>query len=375
MKKQLLTTTAMVAAGVLAVSGPALAKKPTLSVGGSTEQLFGVGENSDAFEAAAGTRVGWDQMSDTEIHFNGSVTLDNGIKIKTRVELEGNSDGGDASGDTIDENWMRISGSFGEIRLGSHDGAGQAMTNGYMGTYATSVGQTTAFEVVDWIAKPAGVASSTVTRVDLSSDGEAVSYYTPRMSGFQVGATYHPSSEEDLGTRSLKSAGDHEGFSFGTNYVTKMDNAKIAVAAGYATAQANGATNNVDVWGVATKVSFNGFNVAASWMERSDRNNTVTGQTIAKGNGSESLELGANYVFGPNGVSVNYLQADATGTGTVGKGDNLDVMSLAYRRTLGPGVSFSLTAFFADYNDGAAGASAGTSNDGQALVSAIKVKF
>ena len=116
-------------------------------------QIFGTGFNSAAFEAAqlaAGNagRVGWDQHSDAEIHFNGSVTLDNGIKIRTRVELEGNSlpdagiggnvsNGGKAAGtaeDFIDENWMRISGSFGEIRLGSTDAAAQAMTTGYLGT-------------------------------------------------------------------------------------------------------------------------------------------------------------------------------------------------------------------------------------------------
>jgi len=369
MKKQLLTTTAMVAAGVLAVSGPALAKKPTLSIGGSTEQVFGVGENSDAFDAANGARVGWDQMSDAEIHFNGSVTLDNGIKIKTRIELEGNTN----SGDRIDENWMRISGSFGEIRMGSHDGAGQAMTNGYMGTYATGVGQTTAFEVGNWLAKPATVSAGTVNRVDLSSDGEAVSYFTPRMSGFQVGATYHPSKNEDNKPRELKSGGDHEGFSFGSNYVTKMDNATIAIAAGYATTNGDGATSDPDVWGVATKVSFNGINIAASWVEQDDRANNVTGVTATAG--FESLELGANYTFGANGVSVNYLESESTTNSTVSKGDNTDVLSFAYRRTLGPGVSFSLTAFFADYNDGATGATAGTSNDGQALVSSIKVKF
>ena len=43
MKKQLLTTTALVAAGVLTVSGVALAGKPKLTIGGSTEQIIGVG--------------------------------------------------------------------------------------------------------------------------------------------------------------------------------------------------------------------------------------------------------------------------------------------------------------------------------------------
>ena len=153
MKKQLLTTTALVAAGVFAVSGAALAKKPTLSVGGGIEQIVGVGENSGDF-ATANPRVGFDQITDSEIHFNGAVTLDNGIKIKTRVELEGNTAGGDGGGDTIDENWMRISGSFGEIRLGSGDGAAQAMTTGYMGSYSTGVGQNLGFDTHSWVSKP-----------------------------------------------------------------------------------------------------------------------------------------------------------------------------------------------------------------------------
>ena len=136
MKKQLLTSTALVAAGVLAVSGPALAQgKPKLSVGGGMTQIFGIGSNSDAFDPANGSRVGWDQHSDGEIHFNGSVMLDNGITIRSRDELEGNSlsaagisgnvsNGGQAAGTAehfIDQHWMRIAGSFGEIRMGSVD--------------------------------------------------------------------------------------------------------------------------------------------------------------------------------------------------------------------------------------------------------------
>ena len=156
MKKQLLTITAVAAAGVLTVSGAALAQKPSLTLGGSTEQIFGVGNDDDAFTAVSGKRAGFDQQSDGEIFFNGAVTLDNGIKIRTRVELESNTESNTAGetanvahtsqGDTIDEHWMRISGSFGEIRLGSGDAAAQAMTTGYLGTWATGVGQNLAFD-------------------------------------------------------------------------------------------------------------------------------------------------------------------------------------------------------------------------------------
>ncbi|MDE0796678.1 MAG: porin, partial [Alphaproteobacteria bacterium] len=85
MKKQLLVTTALVTAGAFALSGAALAGKPKLELGGHAEQIFGVGNNADDFDARVGQRAGFDVHSDSEIHFNGSVTLDNGIKIRTRV--------------------------------------------------------------------------------------------------------------------------------------------------------------------------------------------------------------------------------------------------------------------------------------------------
>ncbi|MFT5488277.1 MAG: outer membrane protein OmpU, partial [Alphaproteobacteria bacterium] len=249
MKKQLLTTTALVAAGVFTITGAALAQKPTLSLGGSTEQIFGVGENDNAFDALNGQTSGFDQHSDTEIHFNGAVTLDNGIKIRTRVELEGNSaqdqtagansnvvngapgtiagGAGGGSVDFIDENWMRISGSFGEVRLGSGDAAAQAMTTGYLGTWATSVGQNLAFDTTDWINANSGagtaITASTVGRVDLSSDAEHISYFTPRFAGFQAGLSYIPSDSEDVNNqRALNTAGDRDGWSMGLNFDRKF---------------------------------------------------------------------------------------------------------------------------------------------------------
>jgi len=380
MKKQLLTTTALVAAGVLAVSGPALAgghaakaSKPSLTLGGSTEQIFGIGDNAQAFEDATGNRVGWDQISDTEIHFNGAATLDNGIKIKARIELEGNSTSG---ADTIDENWMRISGSFGELRLGSMDGAALAMTGGYLGSYSTGVGQSIGFDTGEWIATPAGVSTSNVNRTDLSSDGEHIAYYTPRFSGLQLGVSYHPSAQEDTAARPLSGADDHEGISLGANWVGDLGGAKVAVAAGYMEIdESTAGRSDRDSYTIAGSVSMSGFKVNASYVETNSQEAITTNITAVPG--VESLELGAQYAFGANAVSVTYMHADSTATTAAGtgSGDSAEVTIVAYRRTLGPGVSFSLSGIFADFDNGAAGAAANTSNDGKALVSSVKVSF
>jgi outer membrane protein OmpU len=379
MKKQLLTSTALVAAGVMAVSGSALAQgKPSLKLGGSTEQIIGVGSNADAFDAANGARVGWDQHSDTEIHFKGSVTLDNGIKIVTRTELEGESiDSTGTSNNTnargagrqdyIDETWMRISGSFGEVRLGTGDPAAMAMTTGYLGSWATGVGQNHSFDIPDWISNPGTVSASTVARVDITSDAEHISYFTPRFSGFQAGISYIPSTVEDINNqRQLTGGGDTDGWSFGLNYVGKFSGVGVGIAAGYT--QTNESTVNRDddsVWGVAGRFDFQGFRVALSWVENDSQEAKTTGVTAAQG--QETFEAGVRYTFGPNAVSLTYQDAQATGNAAASRNDELQAMTIAYRRTLGPGVFWKVTGMSADYDDGAAGAAAGNSNDGEAL--------
>jgi predicted porin len=369
MKKQLLTTTAMVAAGVLVVSSPALAGKPKLTVGGYTTQIIGVGDNSDAYDAVNGNRVNLDQHSDGEITFNGSVTLDNGIKIRSRVELESNTEA-----DQIDEHWMRISGTFGELRLGSMDGAAQAMTTGYLASWNTGVGLLLAFDTGDWVTNPATVSASTVGRVDTTSDGETIAYFTPRFSGFQVGASWTPSFEEDVNNqRAAQANGDTEHVQVGLNFNKKMGNVGIGAAIGYATSKENTAnTSNNKIVGGGVRVDFSGIRLSASYVDNNDQ--TTNGATAVAG--SKTVELGARYMMGPNAFGISHLSAETQATTTaLGDGDTANVTFISYRRTLGPGVSWSVTGIHADFDDNGPAATAATSNDGKAVATAITVRF
>jgi outer membrane protein OmpU len=400
MKKQLLTTTALVAAGAIALSGAAIAK-PKITIGGGAEQIIGIGSNEAAFDEASGQRIGFDQHSDGEVHFNGSVNLDNGIKIRTRVELESNSadttagrnsnvingapgtasnGAGAGSPDTIDEHWMRISGSFGEIRLGSGDPAGMAMTTGYLGTWSTGVGQLLAFDTTDWISRPATVTANQVGRVDLNSDAEHISYFTPRFNGFQVGVSYVPSSQEDVNNqRSLSGAADTDHWSFGVNYNGKFGGASVGVAAGYTFNNESAVDRDDDqVWGIGIRVDMQGIRVGMSFVDNDEQEAISTGISGAAGgtNGQEVFEMGVRYIFGPNAVSGTYQKSETTGTaGQASTSDETETMAVAYRRTLGPGVFWRVTAMFADYDDGLAGAAASNSNEGEALTTSILVRF
>jgi len=370
MKKQLLTTTAMVAAGAIALGGAAIAK-PKVTVNGNTTAVIGVGDNDDAFEAA--TQTGgvnsWDTSMDGEVHFNASTKLDNGISIKARIELEGNQDG-----DQIDEHWMRISGSFGEIRLGSTDAPDTSMTAGYYGSSA-GVGASAHFHTTQFITNPAAVQVTNAARTDLSSDSEKIQYYTPRTAGFQLGFAYAPSSAEDNNGLEVTNGVTAHIKSLGANYVTKAGGASIAIAAGWTTGT-NGTVNQDDPerWSVAAKVSMSNFALHASYIEFDEISTISTGATATAG--QETFEIGANYKMGANSFSILMQDAEAVADATAGGfGDEASLLQVAYKRTLGPGVSWSLTGQAADYDNGAVGAASSTSNSGEAIQSRLTIKW
>jgi hypothetical protein len=162
MRKQLLATTALVAAGVMAASAPASAQKKgnTVKLGlkGYMEQIVGIAFDRPKIEDISTSQTGGrgtlDVDTESEIHFKGSGKLDNGISILADVQLEVTG----SPGNVIDEQYMVIRGNFGQVNLGSEDNAGHLMTIGYIGSWATGVGQNLTFDSADWIPLPTGVS-------------------------------------------------------------------------------------------------------------------------------------------------------------------------------------------------------------------------
>ena len=134
-----------------------------------------------------------DTRTDAEIHFNGRATLDSGMKIHARVELEGqnNHSASNAGGDPIDEYFLSVSGSFGQIILGGTGGAPVKMLTGLTGSWATGVGETLNFDDA-WVPSAGGNHYGLQhARLD-TGDAEKVTYISPKLGGFQVGVTYSP---------------------------------------------------------------------------------------------------------------------------------------------------------------------------------------
>ena len=361
MKKQLLATTALAAAGAFALSAGAAAQdkmmkpmKPTLKVHGWVEQVVGVA-STDLPEGDMRDYDGVDVKSDNEILFTVTTVLDNGMKITGRVELEGNT-----AGDQIDEQWLRVSGSFGEIRLGGMDNASRAMTFGHMGSHATGVGHhNLQFDVNNWTPRAAG-SPSIVRHLGIADDAMSVAYFTPRVSGLQLGVSYTGDGTEQAIVTGADAAADRNAnaariaTAVGANYVGKFGDSGVAVALGHSQ---NDADNQQTKQGGGVNVTMKGIKAAVGYS--SDE----------KDDGAESTgwDFGVRYSFGPNAVSLGYTTVEAESNAGVETENSAGM--LAYQRALGPGVNWSADVLWSESEGPSA------TQDGYAVTTGIKVRF
>ncbi len=116
--KKLLCSAAL--AGLVAV-----AAAPAMAQGDQSALKLDLGGYFRGYVAAVDndTRAGFDErnvdiLRDTEVHFTGETTLDNGLTVGVHVESTA-----DREGMTIDESYMYTSGSWGRVNFGSEDGA------------------------------------------------------------------------------------------------------------------------------------------------------------------------------------------------------------------------------------------------------------
>ena len=374
MRKQLLAGTALVAAAVFAAGGAAAQgkkmMKPSISVNGYYQTVVG-GILDDTQEtkytykgmgniAAFGTlddeaiapkakrndkkdTSALDTRTDAEVHFNGRASTDDGIKYHMRVELEGQND--TSPTDPIDEYFLSISGSFGQIILGGTAGAPVKMLTGMSGSWATQVGRNLNFYSHEWTPS-AGGSFYTLQHIRLDTgDAEKVTYISPKLGGFQVGLTYSPGARSGDGDNNKRIDADatrHDGYEAAVSYSGKFGDVGFGVGAGM-TAY-NGCNScmadstqykDQSDWLIAGRIDFGGgFRVAAAHKQVTDD---------VKANQGSLTDVGVRFVQGANQFSLvgshgEMKNSDASHTGMVA----------SYARALGPGVKLFLSGLWND---------------------------
>lgn len=391
MKKQLLASSMLAAVGALTVSGAAQAKF-NVSVNGYFESVLGtsLADNEDVFNGTSGTlgnRAAADVHNEAEIHFNASTELDNGISIRAHVELELGA--GVAGGaDTIDEQYIVVRGNFGQLTLGSEDNAGHLMTIGYLGSWATNAGQNLTFDVGDFITRPYRAKfDGTLNDPRLRStdnDSDKITYYTPRMGGFQVGVSYIPNvTQDDSGRFASTEDVYNDGWALGANFQRKFGNFGLGVGAGYLTMSAPESTGNgedAEAYTISARFDFGPVRIAAGFKENieiMDSGGASTGTSLA----GTIYDIGARLTMGPNRFSLTYAHGEMDGDLATAADREETAAMLSYGRTLGPGVVWTANLIWGEFigdapaaTVAAAGATSQES-DGVAVSTSLKLRF
>lgn len=356
MKKILLATTAIVT--MATVSGEAFAAdKIKLELGGFMRQYVGL-TNSDEVATTTGDRaMSISQFSNTEVHFKGSTTLDNGLSVAVKVELEG-----DKAATTIDATQLTVSSdAMGALTMGGTAHAGDDFRVG-----APNAGNYDHGDFWSWAGTSTGAAVDSVTSTPTAGDitgmgGKDIKlkYVSPSFSGVNVFASY--TAAEGSGAhnaRNLNRGAVHDGSTVGVAYSGEISGASVEAAA--IRLHQNG-TATVDNFGL--NVGMAGFTVGGAYSD-------FDSDAATNAADGSAYELGVAYETGPYSVSARYMNSDNKGTATVG--DNEDtVWSLAATYDLGAGVALNAT-----YFDASADAEGVTQSvDTSGIIAGIEVGF
>ena len=317
MRQAFLTGTALAFAGALAAGQASAADMMSAGVSGYMEQWVGLTDISDSADSAR--EGGVSQWSDSEIFFKGKLESDSGLTFSVKVELEGNS-----TGDTIDESQLTVSGSFGQIVLGTEDHPAALMHYGNQDVGVGYCGDS-GWTGVTGCSRNGGMGLGTNGWI-VGGDEQKIAYYTPRMEGVQVGLAYIPDHTAEDANR-LPNGNDNDGWSASVNMQQNVGDASVAISAGHYSVS-NAASDDQTFSNFGLRVGFGsfGFNVAYAEHEDGDGDDTD--------NGDYNLtSAGAKYSDGPMAVSLHHMMGDADN----GEEANATMLSLAYK--LAPGVS------------------------------------
>ena len=339
MKKILLGTTGLIGAALLATA--ANAETPKVTLGGFAD--FQAGYTSDDFDNNQNA-IGFRNDNTVSVRVDGKTNGGLGYGAVIDLEADATTDA-DNQGVNASRTFTYLSGNWGRAEMGSVESSAATMrvdastlavaTGGINGawTYFINPGANSG---------AAGSANGVTNGVNFISTSKLaaehgytnqfgdetfynatkLNYYSPKISGFQVGASYTPNLNgrgQDLGRQDSFAAADVDSFdqknvwNAALSYDNQFENGLRLAAA--ATGEFSSAADTTDgtneregikAWNVGALAGFQGFSVAGSYGDWGDSGQLKNG---ARSGDSTYWTVGGGYEAGPVGLSVTYLNS------------------------------------------------------------------
>ena len=357
MKKILLAGTAL--AGLVLAAAPAKAEGLKLDLGGLFRGYAVYTDNDEVNTAGAGDELRqFDFRRDSEVHFTGETTLDNGLTVGVHAE----TDLGGAV--ATDETYAYFSGNWGRVNFGSEDGAAYLLQVAAPSADSNVDGlrvNVQAFSAAAFDTNAAGPANGNQTallnsfsydQADFSST-DRLTYLTPKFSGFQAGVSYAQEAGQNAvgnNTAGMTTSDDANEFEQLWEAAARWDGefqgVGLSAGAGYSTADREAGTlDSLDTWNLGLGGTFGGFSLGAAYTE--------TNQGINSNADVDTWVFGGAWDNGPYHVGASYADSDVE-TGAVSP----DLEGVRYAvgggYTFGPGMTFRGSVAVLDTDDNTA---------------------
>ena len=363
MKKFLLSTSAIVGVGLIAAPASA-AEKITLGLGGYAESYIGFIDGEDDPQGAGNREtVNFGILTDKEIYFSGSTKLDNGISISVRIELEAME-----NQTTVDESYVSIeSDTLGMIRIGGDDPA-NALAN-------VSADKGISNDYDNWIAESNATTNDSTYDVGNAGDDQKLTYFSPRLAGLQLAASYIPVTGVRGGSSPSANnlnTGNHSAYALSLTFKETLAdvgiNSQIAM---YREGLAGtSSTPGQQSFNAGLRLAYQGFDVGVAWVRAIKANgNTAGGRADGR-----TIQTSVSYKQGPWKAGVYHLNHENAGASTNVNNDETKVYTLFGEYSLSDGVLLQGMVFNVNYDE-ETNVDANEQSGGWGVVAGLKLSF
>ena len=342
MRKFLLGTSAIVGVGMIA--GPAAAsERIKLGVGGYMEQYIGF-MDSEEDNKGSGNRdfTNFDQQDDSEVYFSGSTTLDNGIKLAVRVELEANE-----SATGIDEAYLNISSDTLGLLIVGGDDAAAALTS-------VSAPRGFATDYDNWVPAINITNNDNSYNTGNAGDANKLTYFTPRIAGLQVAASYVPEPGVTGNIPANYETDNHSAWSASVSYKEELMGVGVNAVVGTYVQGMRAVATPIGVgernYNVGLQLSYQNFTLGGMYV-RSTSATESNENVSANSSDGYNWDVGLRYKTGPYTVGLWYKRSELEGDTQISGEDEVDAVALWGEYQLGDGVKLQAMVFNVEYDE------------------------
>ncbi|MEN6541442.1 porin [Parvibaculum sp.] len=356
MKKTLLGTTALVTAGLLA--GPALASDPLkVTVGGNvvTGFYFVDADNVNGY-SFQDTKVA---VVARNIDVKAEGTLDNGLVagVDAKLMLSNDWNSTNESWASFRQLFAYLEGGFGKFEIGGTDGAAYKMH--YTSPWFVPGNGVDSPNIYNGVSDKywnEPYATSPEVRLStfslMATDANKISYFTPRLAGFQLGVSYTPDASNNnpkangLWLQPSLTGWDRniqDVFEIAANYAGTFGGVDVGVDGFYTGGDSSRPDVSPEEYGFGANLGYAGFTLGGAWYQSNDLDYKRGVSSARADVGAQVWTIGLKYATGPWTVGAAYIDAQDDSASYRGRdGRESQTVQVGGGYNLGSGVDIGL---------------------------------